>query len=273
LTVTKPIAGTTPQQEGTKMRLWIFSDLHADRDPFELPSVAADAAVIAGDVSIGPDAMDWLEARFPTLPVIYVLGNHEYYGYTLPSLRKEFEARTKGSNIHVLENRSVSLGGVVFLGCTLWTDFELYGRPVDPMKEAARRMNDFRLIRYFEEADGERYAAKLEPLDTHFLHKESVAWLRNELSALKGQKVVVVTHHAPSRQSIAERYREGSLTPAFVSGLDGLVQDSGAELWVHGHVHDRFDYRLGKTRVVCNPRGYVGISDGNGFDPALLVEI
>jgi Icc-related predicted phosphoesterase len=255
------------------MRLWIFSDLHIDRDSMELPRVAADAAVIAGDICPGPQALDWLEARFSNLPVLFVLGNHEYYGYTLPSLRREFEKRATGTNIHVLENRLVTLGDVTFLGCTLWTDFELYGRPVDPMSEAGKRMNDFRLIRYFEEEDGERFASKLEPLDTHFLHKASVSWLRKQLSELQGRKKVILTHHAPSRRSVAERYRENVLTPAFVSALDDLVEESGAALWIHGHCHDRFDYRLGETRVICNPRGYVGIDDGNGFDPALMVEI
>ena len=255
------------------MRLWIFSDLHTDRDPYELPSVAADAAVIAGDVTAGPEALAWLKARFPSLPVIYVLGNHEYYGHTLPTLRKEFEEQTQGTNIHVLEHRRVTLGDVVFLGCTLWTDFELYGRPVDPMREAGRRMNDFRLIRYFDEADGERYAAPLEPLDTHFLNKASVAWLRKEFASLKGQKTVIVTHHAPSRRSVAERFQGNPLNPAFASGLDDLVEESGAALWVHGHVHDRFDFHLGKTRVLCNPRGYVGMDDENGFDQTLVVEV
>lgn len=72
---------------------------------------------------------------------------------------------------------------------------------------------------------------------------------------------------------MAERYKGSSLTPAFVSGLDDLVQESGAALWVHGHVHDRFDYSLGDTRVLCNPRGYVDINDANGFKPGLVVEV
>jgi Icc-related predicted phosphoesterase len=256
------------------MRLWIFSDLHTDGDPMELPSVAADAAVIAGDVGCGPDVLAWLKARFPTLPTIYVLGNHEYYGFTLPSLRKEFEQQTQGSNIHVLENRRLVLGNVVFLGCTLWTDFELYGRPVEPMKEAAERLNDFRRIRYVADDDDDKYAARLEPLDTHFLHKASVAWLHKQFARPRGsKKLVVVTHHAPSRRSVAERYRDNPLTPAFASALDDLVEHSGAALWIHGHVHDCFDYQLGQTRVLCNPRGYVGIDDANGFDPALVVEV
>lgn len=195
--------------ERVTMRLWIFSDLHVDRDPIELASVEADAVVIAGDVCSGPDALDWLQARFPKLPVVYVLGNHEYYGHTMPSLRRDFEKRAQGSNIHVLENRRVEVGDLVFLGCTLWTDFELYGRPVDPMREAARRMNDFRLIRYFTDGDGERYAATLEPLDTHSSSTKSLFCgygknLRN-LTAEKGSSSSPTTVRAADRWPSATR--------------------------------------------------------------------
>ncbi len=120
------IGATAGPWRAFRMRLWILSDLHLEFGPVELPRVEADVVVLAGDVHKGRRGLAWARERFAATPVVYVLGNHEYYGEALPRLREKLEGEAAGSSVHLLENRAVEIGGVTFLGCTLWTDFELH---------------------------------------------------------------------------------------------------------------------------------------------------
>lgn len=248
------------------MKVYVLSDLHLEFEPFEPVPAGADAVVLAGDIHVGEQGLDWALDRFPDTPVIYVTGNHEYYGDTFPELHQRLKRRARGTQVHVLENDAVTLGGVRFLGCTLWTDFRLYGDSAAAGREAHQSLADYHSICL---GPGR---LPLQPADTIVAHEHSKAWLTEQLSQSAAEPAVVVTHHAPSARSIAPRYRDDPLNPAFVSDLDLMVENSGARLWVHGHTHTGFDYRLGQTRVVCNPRGYPG-EHVPGFDPGLTVEI
>lgn len=231
------------------MKVHILSDLHLEFAGFDVPTTDADAVILAGDIHPGDQGVRWALDTFAGLPVIYVPGNHEYYDYELPGLTRRLQREADGTNVHVLENDSVVTGGVRFLGCTLWTDFQLDGNATLAGFRAQQVLPDFRRIWYAPEG------RPLHPADTMMLHAESKAWLTEQLS-LDDRPTVVVTHHAPATPSIADYFVREPLNPAFVSELDALVAGSGALLWVHGHTHTAFDYRLGATRVVCNPRGY-----------------
>lgn len=149
-------------------------------------------------------------------------------------------------NIRYLEQDSCVIGGVRFLGCCLWTDYRLYGNPEDAMADAERYLLDHRKIRM-----GQRLFSAQDALDLHLAARE---WLTNALSSPFDGPTVVVTHHGCHPDSIHPRYADMSLNAAFVNDLPHLLQQ--ATLWIHGHVHDSFDYRVGNTRVVVNPRGY-----------------
>jgi len=248
------------------MRLYILSDLHLEFESFTPPVVEAEAVILAGDVSTGRNGLKWALKTFPDRPVIYVLGNHEFYGQKLQKLIKELQELADGTNIHLLENGSCSIGDVVFLGATLWTDFALNGNPVVSEVVAQTSMNDYRRIRTLP-----RYS-RLKPSDTQRLHMESRRWLEDQAFAHKRQKVVVVTHHAPSRESIPPAFAGDPCNPAFASDMSRFIVESEAQLWVHGHIHYCRDYTLGKTRVLANPRGYPTESR-QGFDPGLIVEV
>jgi predicted phosphohydrolase len=248
------------------MRLHILSDLHLEFEPFTPPVVEAEVVILAGDVSTGRNGLKWALKTFPDRPVIYVLGNHEFYGQKLQKLIKELQELADGTNIHLLENGSCSIGDVVFLGATLWTDFALNGNPVVSEVVAQTSMNDYRRIRTLP-----RYS-RLKPSDTRRLHMESRRWLEDQAFAHKRQKVVVVIHHAPSRESIPPAFAGDPCNPAFASDMSRFIVESEAQLWVHGHIHYCRDYTLGKTRVLANPRGYPTESR-QGFDPGLIVEV
>jgi predicted phosphodiesterase len=247
------------------MRLHILSDLHLEFAQFDLPKTDADVVVLAGDVHVGRKGRLWIRNRFDK-PVIYVTGNHEYYRHSIPELTDTLRRETEGGHIHLLENSAVEIEGFSFLGCTLWSDFQLAGDVKTAMEEAGRGMSDYDLI----EASGENRL--LQPGDTARFHAASVAWLKSELSRRDPARTIVVTHHAPSPRSIPPFYEGSILNGAFASNLDALVESARVPLWIHGHTHYNVDYRLGATRVLSNQRGYPD-RVAEGFDPGLVVEV
>jgi Icc-related predicted phosphoesterase len=248
------------------MRLWILSDLHLEFGPLALPEVRADVVVLAGDVHVGIRGIAWCRERFPETPVIYVPGNHEYYGGAIPRLTEKLRDAAAGSRIFVLEDDAVEIAGVTFLGATLWTDFCLLGDPLLASREAGEVMNDYRRIRVSPSY------RRLRPADTLARHHRSRRRLMMRLAERAPAPVVVVSHHAPSALSLGNHESPDLISAAFASGLDDLVAGSRAALWVHGHIHRAADYCLGGTRVICNPRGYVD-EPVPEFDPALVVDI
>lgn len=248
------------------MRLHVLADLHLEFGRVDIPETDADVVVCAGDVHTGTRGLEWIASQFPSKPVIYVLGNHEFYHHALPAMTEQLRRATEGTQIHLLENESVELCGYWFLGSTLWTDFELRGSPEIAMLIAKDRMNDYRVVR------SSIANRTLRPDDTRKLHLESVTWLRRELKVHDPERTVIVTHHAPSARSEAPAYARSPLTPAFASNLDAIIADSGVPLWLHGHTHWNVDYQLGSTRVLTNQRGYPS-ENCRGFDPRMVVEL
>ncbi len=248
------------------MRLHILSDLHLEFKPLKIPTTAADVVILAGDVDVGNRGLDWIKRNFPDQPVVYVLGNHEYYRHALPELTETLQRETKGSDIHVLENSSFEYHGFTILGCSLWTSFLVGPDPEAAMRTAEALMNDYRIIRNSTEQ------RVLRARDTARLHQESVQWLKEELGRHDPARTIIVTHHAPSRRSEAPYHANSALNPAFTSDLDEMIEASGVPLWIHGHTHFNVDYRLGATRVLSNQRGYPK-QHCTGFDEQLVVEL
>ena len=257
------------------MRLWIFSDLHRDiGQPWVPPAVpVADVAVVAGDVGQGLyESVAWLaDAVRPHMRVVLVAGNHEFYRRTHPEELHLGRRAARSMGIDLLEDDTAEIDGVAFSGCTLWTDYALDGDSLRAasMEDARRSMNDHRRITWSTKPVWKRF----RPEEAAGLHRASRAFLSDALEPDPADRRtrVVVTHHAPSARSIEPRYAGKPLNPCYASHLDDLIERSGPALWVHGHVHGSHDYRIGATRLVCNPKGYC---DENGsFDPGLVVEV
>ena len=253
------------------MKLGVLSDLHLSRGFLPPPAADADVFVLAGDVARPAEALAW--AGQLGKPVLYVPGNHEFYGDSLPGVARKLKQGAAGSAIHVLDNDEVHLGDVRFLGTTLWTDFLLYGPDEGrdlAVQAALENVHDFRRIHVDEERE-----ALFTPLDAAALFQRNAAWLEQRLHAPWRGTTVVVTHHAPSGRCIAPRFAGSPLNACFASHLDRLVGSGCASLWIHGHMHHSVDYRWEGTRVLCNPRGYVreGRNENPDFDPELVVEV
>lgn len=252
------------------MRIRVLSDLHTEAAPWRPPEVEADVVAVAGDVSDGgAESVGWIAAAFPRRPVLYVPGNHEAYdGVPLSRPGSERVARP-AANLALLDRGLVLLGGVRFLGCTLWADFGLAGVPDETMARAGAALQDFRAVR---DHDGRRFSPALALAR----HKADRDWLARKLAEPHDGPTVVITHHAPHRGSQHERYAGHPLGAAYASDLSGLIEASGPDLWIHGHVHDSVDYAVGRTRIVGNPRGRRrpdGSAENPDFDPCLVVEI
>lgn len=232
------------------MKLGIISDIHLPQyGRLPRPAQAADVMVLAGDIGVGLHGVAWATSVFDC-PVIYVPGNHEYYGHDMDALDAQLQEFVSGTNITILNNSATVIQGVRFIGATLWTDFRLFGTPRVSARVAHFGMNDYRVI-------GKNRGA-LMPSDTGTLYQQSRGYLERTLAEPFNGPTVVVTHHAPSLKSVAPRFKEDQFTPCFASDLEALVASSSAVVWIHGHVHDAVDYQLGGTRVIANPRGYRG---------------
>ncbi len=278
------------------MKIHLLSDLHVE---FSVPrirfgAVTSDVVVLAGDIHSGTRGIEWARSIWTDRPIIYVPGNHEYYGRSYMQHRVRMrEIAAQYDNVHLLDRGATVIGDVLFIGATLWTDFEYRGKDdmvkrAGAMAAAARYMNDFRHIRVADDGDGKE--RRFMPEDSVRIFDIEHAFLQellnNDLASLAKRftvdriaKRVVVTHHLPSERSVHPQYANSELNPAFASRIDETV--GLAELWLHGHTHESCDYLVegenGRVaRVVCNPRGYSryeGDVENLSFDPALVVEI
>ncbi len=254
------------------MKLHILSDLHLSVQGMAQPQTDADVVVLAGDIARPERAAPW--ALDFGKPVLYVIGNHEFYGSSLPEVKAAFHRLFDGTHVHLLDDSAVVLGGVRFLGSTLWTDFKANGAGdamAESMRQSSAFMFDFKRVRTAAATD----APILTPEDTTRLFAASTRWLDAELAKPFAGPTVVITHHAPTLHSIHPRFAGSPFNAAFVSDAAWLLQGGRAALWIHGHTHDSYDYLIDRTRVLCNPRGYVkdGQVENARFNPQLVVSV
>jgi len=267
------------------MKIALCSDLHLEFEDIDLRNTGgAEVLILSGDIMIAEDLHNHPEmsygmysnvniadlgrrqktalrfreflkrcsSEFPN--VVYVAGNHEFYhgrwSASLDHLRTEC---AKLPNVYFLERDIKVINEVYFIGATLWTDCNK-GDPLT-LHALTDMMNDYRIIR-----NDEREYTKLRPAHSMYRHQETLSYLKSVLPDLKDKKVVFVGHHGPSTMSTHPKYaNETLMNGGYRSDLSEMILDNPQiVLWTHGHMHDPFDYNIGSTRVVCNPRGYKG---------------
>lgn len=237
---------------------------------FEPPATDADIIILAGDIGKVANGIHWARRTFSDKEIVYVIGNHEYYGTQRAETLAMLHIAARATGVHLLDDAELlpQQHHLRILGCTLWTDFCLFSEFTQnaAMQAGLHGLNDFCLIQ-------EGRLGTFTPAQSVGLHKKSLAWLKSKLDEPFDGKTVVVTHHLPSEQSVVERYKSELLAACFASELDYLF--GKMDLWIHGHTHDNLDYESNGTRVICNPRGYVTMSgmENFNFDPGLVIEI
>jgi len=273
---------------GQPVRIQLVSDLHLDYNGYlDLPG--GDVLILAGDicevkelhkefhetklVDREPGAFPCYDFFHYVVPkykkVFMVMGNHEHYRGKFWKTKTELEDMLP-PNVTVMENQCEEYEGVLFVGATLWTDMN----KGDPLTLASMQnyMNDYKVITYHYPEHNLYH--KMRPADTVKMHLESRRYIEETVQAHPDKTVVVITHMAPTHESINEKYKHEPISNgAYVSDLSNLILDNpNIKFWVHGHVHDPVDYTVGWCRVLCNPRGYIPY-EGKNFAPGLTFEV
>jgi predicted phosphodiesterase len=253
------------------MKIHLLSDLHIEFSDYQLSIQDADVLVLAGDIGNGLNGLKYA-AKYKKYykHILYIPGNHEFYNEHLSKLSIELSNVSKDLGITLLDNSSVDIDGIDFIGSTLWTDFRLYGDKLEQigyyMNLAKANLNDFAHIRYAN--------FWFHPSHCATLSVAAQKYIENMLKNNTDKTKVVITHHCPSKKSIHPKYLGNPINPCFANDLDTLVSKSN--YWFHGHTHSSFDYEIDNCRVVCNPRGYSKYQDKQEnieFNPNLIIEV
>ncbi|RKT01635.1 metallophosphoesterase [Chryseobacterium defluvii] len=248
------------------MKIQVISDLHQEFGHTDLSFNNADVVVLAGDVNLGTKGVDWIKTKIPDKPVLYVLGNHEYYKGSYPKTLNKIKEAANGSNVIVLEDDFADIGGIRFHGTTLWTDFSIFGDPMQYGMICQSVMNDYKKIKR------DPSYSKMRTIDIFKIHQLSKMWLKESLGNSKELKNIVITHHAPSIRSVPEHFKSDPVTSAYASDLEDFIVEHQPLYWIHGHIHTPCRYTIGKTEIICNPHGYID-EKYNGYDKELIIEI
>jgi Icc-related predicted phosphoesterase len=244
------------------MKLHILSDLHLEFGHFDLPDVERDILIIAGDIHYSRAVEKYLKKYSEKSVILFVAGNHEYYNNDICK-KASFLRSIRAHNIYFLDNGYFQYDGITFVGCTLWSDMNRKDPTV--FDYIYSKMNDYHII--------SRNEISLQPEDTVRLHDFSVGYLNHCLSKFDPQKTVIITHHAPSFESTNCWKADDPIKYAYASDLHWLIEKYNPLLWIHGHIHCNYDYYIGKTRILFNPRGYYPDSLNDSFKPDFIVNI
>ena len=273
------------------MKIAVASDLHLEfGDLYFDNKDHADVLILSGDICVAadigrPDPHGILEGarsnrivdffkrcsfQFPH--VIYVLGNHEHYHGDFATTYNKIQSMLESnmlSNVYLLDNEIKQIDDVTFIGGTLWTDMNCE----DPITlfHMKSMMNDFRCVRNTTSGTNTRFL----PEDAVDEFKKFTGYIQQIVEGKFDQKFVIAGHHAPSRLSTHARYADDTvMNGGYSSSLDDYIIDHPQiKLWTHGHTHHDFDYRIGSTRVVCNPRGYINYEESADRWQLITVDI
>ncbi|MVT64845.1 metallophosphoesterase [Bradyrhizobium pachyrhizi] len=259
------------------MMLWVLSDLHLELTRgWDLPSPnerpCFDVLVVAGDLIPKMDrGVRWLRERVADRPVIYIPGNHEAYGTDIDRTVEKARQAAVNTNVRILQDDAEMIGDVLFVGATLWTDFELFGSRFHAMKAAADVMNDYRKIRT------NSYGQRLRPADTVARHFTSREFISHTIRSTPARCKVVISHHGCVRAAIRTGMEHDIISAAYVSDCAKLLD--GVDLWIYGHTHESRDFMIGSTRIVSNAKGYGPWMpsrltwDNQHFDPYYVIQV
>ena len=258
------------------MKIAVCSDLHLEFGDINLKNEEnADVLILGGDICTIKD-LPYIDSKrgqtfrdffsrcaiqFPH--VIYIMGNHEHYNSDFQYSAKYIKDEVcKYENFYFLDKEAKDINDITFIGGTLWTDMN----KEDPITQwdVSRMMNDFRIIHNSARKVGaSAKPSRFSPEDAVEDHKAMLDFINqvitNDSIVGADRKYVVVGHHSPSKQSTKPQYENDyHLNGGYSSDLEKFIIDHPQiKLWTHGHTHDDFDYMVGQTRIVCNPRGYI----------------
>jgi len=264
------------------MKILFLSDLHLsfNNKSLDIQQTEFDVVVLTGDIDTYTKGAIWAINNFINMPIIYIAGNHEYYGYDIEEVNKElYFLSTQYNNFYFLNNNSVIIDDIKFIGTSLWSNFLLYGK--DNQKKCIEaseiRLNDYNFIRYKN--------AYLNPIGVEYFSNSSIEYIRHELefnskprASIKDKNTyttVVCTHNGPSKLSLNPFYGFDYLNASFCNDMESFIMQWQPNYWLHGHTHYNVNYNIGATNVISNQRGYLEYDKGlnKSFNPNHIIEV
>lgn len=256
------------------MKIYYASDIHSEYFKYlDIPRPDEEPAVIvlAGDIGVADQAPDYVMAiaeAFPQSDIIWIAGNHEFYGVNIEAQLYDYRLfAQQHPRIHFLENDAVQLHGITFLGCTLWTDFSVMGAQA----QAKCLANNQRLADFFYI---HTHTGKFSAADAIARFQQSYQWLDEELALCDADKTVVITHFPPCREARHGEIAEDFLAAYFQANAKALIECHQPRYWIYGHNHWSDQFALGKTQLVSNQLGYAKeLSVRQRFDLQAFIEM
>lgn len=252
-------------------KIFLMSDVHLEFAGKKIEVPESDVLVVlAGDIGIGLEGLAWAKKNFEKNEVVYVFGNHEFYGQrTISHLIKKAKDKYENDSFHILDKEWIEKEDFILFGATLWTDFALLGDTEKAMSYSAKMMNDYKKIFIARRGplmwsmapygvmESYRQGVRWSPLKAKSEHEDTMTSLENagSIARASGKKLIVVSHHAPHPESL-NKDEDEQIMPTYASDLTKIMTRLDVRLWMHGHTHKKADYNVGGTRVVSNPRGY-----------------
>ena len=251
------------------MKIAIYSDIHLEFGSKIFYNPEAEVIIFAGDIDVKAKAFEKIRQVYKDQKIIYVNGNHEYYGEHFAKIIEKSQLEAKKHDINFLNNQLIEIDDLIFYGGTMWTNFTLHGNPLSGSFFAKEKLNDYKKIRV------ENYR-RIYP---EFVKREYEKFMNNLKKLLEdkkeeNKKIVVISHMAPSTKSFAAGMEKEDTASAYAVNLENFILDHQEKiaLWCHGHIHNSSDYHLGKTRIIANPFGYL-FQPNPDFKNNLIIEV
>lgn len=267
------------------MKIKVISDLHLDINE-DFPFVLNEKdifTIVCGDISADTKhTMSWLNQNLTQ--GIFVAGNHMSYNNLNHSIEYFYSLYQKAyplnAPISFMENQYKIIDDIVFVGGTLWTDYQLFGsqNQETSMQNALKCLNDFEYSKTNISGNLKEEPllplARITPKYCLDVFNKTISFIDKVCNKFPNKKVVVITHHAPSIKSVPKTLKNKEYTPCFASHLDDFILNHpNIKLWCSGHIHSFSDYYIGKCRVVCNPRGYTKYNEETNFKENFIIEV
>ena len=241
--------------------------------PPELPDDKDTVLLLAGDIHVGTQAKPWIEimcARFKH--VIYILGNHEFYHNEFYEVKDTWQYLKMPDNFTFLDDGIQIIDDVRIIGGTLWTDVRDQTKDFGfTVWNGKQRMSDYRVTTINHKRTGQH--RMLTPEDTIAAHKDTLDYFKIMLAEPFEGKTIVMTHHLPHEDCVADHFKDNAFNPFYVTNLDYVMDNFNIDVWVHGHTHSNIDIKVHDTRILCNPRGYHGVELNRDFNEDLTFEL
>ena len=265
------------------MKIQLISDLHneflrngKDRPEHHwsgiIPETDADIIILAGDIDVGINGAQWAIAESGRLgkPILYVLGNHEFYRHEYYAVKEEITRLCEGTAVHCLDAGVFVEGDVRVIGATLWTNYEADLRvPRDlAMFYIDNNLSDHRVIEFKSDGSNGRF----KPQHALDIHHQELSWIKQQLAKDFDGKTMVVTHHGPHPVCQHPAFPMSEMSGAFHSDLSDLIKTNDIDIWAFGHTHANLDCVVDGTRIVANQAGYPG-EQVMAFDASFVLEL